>query len=84
MTFDVLSKELYSLKQGLGDNVAEFGVHLSQQVQILQSEYPGGIQTKHMEKMKHDCFYEGLSPQYWQMLAYKVDGKTQLATPTCS
>ena len=26
MTFDVLSKELYSLKQGLGENVAKFGV----------------------------------------------------------
>ena len=35
MTFDALSKELYSLKQGLGENVAEFGVHLSQQAHIL-------------------------------------------------
>ena len=35
MTFDALSKELYFLKQELGDNVAEFGVCLSQQVQIL-------------------------------------------------
>ena len=44
MTFDTLSKELFFLKQGLGENVAEFGVCLSQQVQILQSEYPGRIQ----------------------------------------
>ena len=29
MTFDTLSKELYSLKQGMGENVAEFGVCLS-------------------------------------------------------
>ena len=35
MTFDALSKELYSLKQGMGENMAEFGVCLSQQVQIL-------------------------------------------------
>ena len=40
MPFDAHSKELYSLKQGLGEKVAEFGVHLSQQVQILQLEYP--------------------------------------------
>ena len=38
MTFKALSKELYSLKQGSRENVAEFRVHLSQQVQILQSE----------------------------------------------
>ena len=31
MTFNILSKELYSLKQGLGENVAEYGVQLSQQ-----------------------------------------------------
>ena len=36
MIFDALSKELYSIKQGPGENVAEFGVQLLQQVQILQ------------------------------------------------
>ena len=36
MMFDTLSKELYSLKQGLGENAADLGVHLLQQVQILQ------------------------------------------------
>ena len=44
MTFNALSKEPYSLKQGMGINVAEFGVHLFQQVQILQTEYPSRIQ----------------------------------------
>ena len=39
MTFDTLRKELYSLKQGSSKNIAEFGVHLLQQVQILQLEY---------------------------------------------
>ena len=75
MMFDTLSKELYSLKQELGENVAEFGVHLSQQVQILQSEYPGRIQPEHVEEMKHDLFYEVLNPTYQQMLAHKVDGE---------
>ena len=50
--FDTSSKELYSLKQGSGENVAEFGVCLSQQVQILQSEYLGRIQQEHIEEMK--------------------------------
>ena len=37
MTFDTLSKELYSLKEGSGENMADiWDVHLSQQVQILQ------------------------------------------------
>ena len=49
--FDALSKELYPLKQGSGENVAQFRVHLSQQVQILQSEYPGRIQQEHVEEM---------------------------------
>ena len=52
MTFNSLSKELYSLKQGMGENVAKFRVHLSQQIQILQMEYPGRIQQKHMEDGK--------------------------------
>ena len=32
MMFDAISKELYYLKQGSGENMAEFDVHLSQQV----------------------------------------------------
>ena len=64
MAFDTLGKELYSLKQGMGENVAEFGVHLSQQVQILQMEYPSRIQQEHVEEVKQDHFYEGLSPEY--------------------
>ena len=79
MTFDALSKDLYSLKQGTGENVAEFGVHLSQQVQILQTEYPCRIQQEHVEKVKWDCFYEGLSPEYWWMLALKVDGENPVS-----
>ena len=38
MMFDALSKKFYSLKKGSRENVAEFGVCLSQQVQILQLE----------------------------------------------
>ena len=52
MTFNIISKELFSLKQGSRENMAKFGVHLSQQVQILQSEFPGRIQWKHMEEIK--------------------------------
>ena len=52
MMFDALSKELYSLKQGSRENVAEFRMHLSQQVQILQSEYLGRIQKGKVEEMK--------------------------------
>ena len=75
MTFDTLSKELYSLKQGTGENVAKFKECLLQQVQILQSEYSGRIQQEHMDEMKWDHFYEGLNPKYLDMLAHKVDGK---------
>ena len=64
MTFNTLSKELYYLKQGSGENITEFGVHISQQVQIVQSEYLGTIQQEHIEEMKQDHFYEGLSPKY--------------------
>ena len=74
MMFDALSNEFYSLKQTSGENVAEFWVHLSQQVQILQSEYVRRIQQEHVEKMKWDHFYEGLNPYFRHMLAHKVDG----------
>ena len=43
MMFDTLSKELYSLKQGSGENVAEFGVCLSQQVQIFHQSTREGF-----------------------------------------
>ena len=79
MTFDTFIKEFYSLKQGSRENVAEHGVHLPQQVQILESEYLGKIQHKHMEEMKWDCFHEGLNPEYWHMLAHKVDGKHSIS-----
>ena len=59
----------------MGENVAKFRVHLTQQVQILKTEYPGRIQQEHVEEVKWDCFYEGLSPEYQQMLAHKVDGE---------
>ena len=76
MKFDTLIKELYSLKQGMGENVAEFRVCLSQQqVQILQMEYPGQIQQRYVEEVKWDCFYKGLSPEYQWMLAHKVNGE---------
>ena len=64
MTFNTLSKELYSLKQDSAEIVAMFRVCLSQQVHILQSEYPGRIQQEHMEEMKQDHFYKGLNPIY--------------------
>ena len=62
--FNALCKELYSLKQGSRENVAEIGVHLSQQVQILQLEYLGRIQQQHVEEIKWDHIYEGLNPKY--------------------
>ena len=73
MIFDTLRKELYSLKQGM--ECWEFGVCLSQQVQILQTRYPSWIQQEHVEEVKWDHFYEGLSPEYQQVLAHKVDGE---------
>ena len=75
MTFNTFSKELYSPKQGMGENVAELGVCLSQQVQILQMEYPSRIQQEYVEEVKWDCFYKGLSPEYQQMLAHKANGE---------
>ena len=75
MTFDTLSKEPYSHKQGSWENVAKFGVCLSQQVQILQLEYLGRTQQEHVEELKWDCFYEGLNPKYQCMLDHKLDDK---------
>ena len=74
MMFGTLSKELYSIKQTSGENVAEFGVCLSLQVQILQSEYMESIQQEHVEEMNWHHFYEGLNPEFRCMLAHKVDG----------
>ena len=63
---DTLSKKLYSLKQGSGENIAKFRVHMSQQVQILQLDYLGNVQQGHIEEMKW---------KYWGMLAHNIDGE---------
>ena len=81
MIFDALNKELYSLKQGMGENVAEFRACISQQVQILQMEYLSRIQQEHVEEVKWDYFYKGFSPKYQWMLAHKVSGENPV---TCS
>ena len=70
MMFDTLSKELYSFKQGTSENLADFEVHFSQLVHILQSEYPGRIQLEHLEEMKCDHLYKGLNPDYQWMLVH--------------
>ena len=44
--------------------MAEFRAHLSQQVQVLQIEYPGKLQQEKVEEVKWDCFYESLNPEY--------------------
>ena len=75
MTFNALSKELYSLKQESRESVAEFRGHLSQQVQKHQLEYLRRIQQEHIEEMKWDHFYKGLNLEYQCMLANKMDGK---------
>ena len=74
LTFNAFSKELYSFKQGLGEKVAEFGVHRSQQVQKLQSEYPGRIWPKCGGDEAWPLLW-GLKPKYQCMLAHKVDGE---------
>ena len=48
---------------------------LSQQIKMLQVGYPSRIQQEHVEEVKQDHFYEGLSSEYLQMLAQKVDGE---------
>ena len=77
MTFDTLSKELYFLKQGMRENMAEFGVCLSQ-VQILQMKYPSRIQQEHVEEVKQDQFYDGLNPKYKWKLDDRVNGENNV------
>ena len=42
----------------------------------MSEEYSGRIQKGHVEEVKQDLFYEGLSPKYQQMLAHMVDSET--------
>ena len=76
MMFNALSKELYSLKEGSGESVAEFGMHLTQQFQKIQSEYPGRIPAGACGGDEVGSLPWGaLNPENRQMLAHKVDGK---------
>ena len=75
LMFDAISKEFYSLKWRSSESIAEFGVCLLQQVQILQLENPGRIQPEHVDELQLDYFHKGLNPEYQQILAHKVDGE---------
>ena len=82
--FDALSKEVYSLKQESWKDMAEFGVHLSQQVQILQFKYPGSIQQDHVKEMEWDYFYKGLNPEYDECWPIMLMESIWTDTLTCS
>ena len=79
MMFDTLSKELYSLKTGIKQEVAEFGYALLQHVQILQSEYPGRIQLEHLEEQSSTRVLILNNGKCW-LIKWMVS--SQPATPT--
>ena len=76
MTFDTLSKELYSLKQGSRENVAEFWSVLvtagsDTSVGVPEKDSTGACAGDEMRS-----FLWGPEPLNWCMLAHKVDVQT--------
>ena len=74
MIFNTLSKELYSLKQTSGENVAEFGMHLSQRSRYSSQSIQEGSKRSMWRRWNEAISMRGLNLRFRCMSAHKVDG----------
>ena len=67
---DALNQELFQMRMADKETVSDWGVHLSQHLQILVVSFPNGFPPEHVAELKRDCFYGGLPKRLKAMVAY--------------
>ena len=66
---DALNQELFQLHMGKKEMISDWGVHLSQHLQILAVSFPEHFPPDHMAELKHDHFYSRLPKWLRAMVA---------------
>ena len=67
---DALNQELFQMRMANKETVSDWGVHLSQHLQILAVSFPDQFLPDHVAKLKRDCFYGRLPKRLKVMVAY--------------
>ena len=68
--FDALNQELFQMRMADKETVLDWGICLSQHLQILAASFPDGFPPDRVAKLKRDCFYGGLPKRLKVMVAY--------------
>ena len=67
---DALNQELFQMRMADKETVLDWGVCLSQHLQILAASFPDHFSPDHVVELKRDCFYSGLPKWLKVMVAY--------------
>ena len=71
---DTLNQELFQMRMADKETVLDWGVCLSQHLQILVASFPDRFLPEHVAELKRDCFYGGLPKRLKVMVAYLKAG----------
>ena len=67
---DALNQELFQMRMADKETVLDWGICLSQHLQILAASFPDRFPPDHVAKLKRDCFYGRLPKRLKAMVAY--------------
>ena len=67
---DTLNQELFQMRMADKETVLDWGVCLSQHLQILAASFPNRFPLEHVAKLKRDWFYGKLPKRLKVMVAY--------------
>ena len=67
---DTLNQELFQMRMANKETVSDWGIHLSQHLQILVASFPDQFPPEHVAELKRDWFYGGLPKSLKAMMAY--------------
>ena len=71
---DALNQELFQMRMADKETVSDWGVCLSQHLQILAASFPNQFPPEHVAELKRDRFYGGLPKRLKAMVAYLKAG----------
>ena len=71
---DTLNQELFQMRMADKETVLDWGVHLSQHLQILAASFPNQFPPECVAKLKRDQFYGRLPKRLKVMVAYLKAG----------
>ena len=67
---DALNQELFQMRMADKETVSDWGICLSQHLQILAASFPDRFPLEHVAELKRDQFYGGLPKRLKAIVAY--------------